>query len=91
MGHGHGRAAHEGGHAADGVTNLVDGDEFGRQEADVELGAHGVQNGADEQRAEEALGHRPQGVDAVAADGEDDVLAFEKRFDVFHGKHLFLS
>ena len=57
----------------------------------MELSAHGVEDGADEQGAEEALGHRSQSVDAVAAEGEDDVLAFEERFDVFHGKHLFLS
>ena len=57
----------------------------------MELGADGVENRADEQGAEQALGHRPQGVDAVAAGVDHDVFAFQERLDVFHGKHLFLS
>ncbi len=77
-GHRHGRAAHGRGQAAHGVGDLVvpaaQGGHHLGQEGDVELGADGVDNGTDEQGAEQALGHGPQGVDAVALDRDDDIL-----------------
>ena len=53
-------------------------DELRGEKADAELTAQGVQDGADQQGAEQALGHGPQGVDTVALGGDDDVLPPEK-------------
>ena len=47
-GHRHGRAAHKGTKAANGVAHVVDFENLGGEEADVELTAQGIQNGADE-------------------------------------------
>ena len=55
----------------------------------MELGTDGVEDGSDQQRAEQALGHGAQSVDAVPLGGEDDVFAFQKCLDIFHGEHLF--
>ena len=79
-GHGHGRAGHGGGVAA-----------YGYEERDPQLIPQGVQNRADEQRAKKSLGHGAQGVDAIPLAGDDDVFTFQKSFEIFHGKHLFLS
>ena len=84
-GNGHGRAAHEGGHAADGIAHAVDLNDFGGEEADVELTSDGVQNRADQQRAEQALSHGAQSVDAVPLGGDDDVFAFQECLDFFQG------
>ena len=35
-------------------------------------------DGADEQRTEQALGHGPQRVDAIASGGDHNILAFQK-------------
>ena len=43
--------------------------------SDPQLLAQGVQNGADQQAGEQALGHRAQRVDQVALRGDDDILA----------------
>ena len=75
-GHGHGGTAHEGGQAADGVANFIDGDDLSGEEANVELSAKCVEDGTDQQRTEQTLCHGAQGVDAVALGGDDDVFAF---------------
>ena len=62
-GHGHGRAGHL-------ESELADID----QELGGELLAQSLDDSADEQRAEQALGHGPQGVDAVALGRDDNVL-----------------
>ena len=72
-GHGHSRAAHGG-----GVIAHV------HQEGEPRLLSQGLDDGADEQGAEQALGHGAQRVDAVAPGGEHDVLALEERVDSFH-------
>ena len=86
-GDGHGGAAHERGQAADGVGHLFR--DLAAEEVDVELGADGVEDGADQQRAEQTLGHSAQGVDAIPLGGEDDVFAFEEGFEFFHGDTCF--
>ena len=70
----------------DGVAHVVDFENLGGEEADVELTAQGIQNGANKQGAEQALGHGPQGVDAVALGGNRNVFPMEK---FFHVNHLF--
>ena len=88
-------ADHQGGEAADGVADGAfpgtDGDDDGLQEADVELLADGVEDGADKQGAEQALGHGPEGVDSVALAGEQDVLPLKERFELTHGFSLSVS
>ena len=71
--HSHGRAAHGGGE----VAHI-------HQEGDSRLLPQGLDDGADEQGAEQALGHGAQRVDAVAPGGEHDVLTLEERVDSFH-------
>ena len=51
----------------------------------MKLLADGVQDSAHQQRAEQALGHGPHGVDEVALGGENDVLSFQKGTELFHG------
>lgn len=64
-GHGHGRAAHGRGVAAQVHQRLKPG-----------LLAQRLDDGADEQAGEQALCHRAQRLDEVALGGDDDVLAF---------------
>ena len=54
------------------------------QKADVELLAERVEDRADQQRAEQALRHGAQSVDAVALERDLNVLALEKRFEFTH-------
>ena len=82
-------AAKKGGPPPRRIPHAVDGDELGGEKADAELAAQGVQNRPDEQRAEKALGHGPQGVDAVALGGDHNVLPPEKSSNCFHIYHLF--
>ena len=77
-GHSHGRAAHGGGVTA-----------HRHQKVDVELGAQRVQDRADEQRAEQALCHGAQRVNAVPLAGYDDVFPFEELLNLSHRDHLF--
>ena len=86
-GDGHGGAAHKGGQAADGIGDVLC--DLACEEADVELGTEGVEDGADQQRAEQTLGHGTQGVDAVPLGGEDNVFTLEKGFEFFHGDTCF--
>ncbi len=46
------------------------------QQLDAQLLAQGVEDGADQQAGEQALGHGPQSVDQVPLGGDDDVFAF---------------
>ncbi len=66
-GHGHGRAAHGGGVAP-----------HRHQEGDAELLTQRVQNGADEQGAEQPLGHGPQCVHPIPLCREDNIFSLEK-------------
>ena len=54
------------------------------QEGDPHLLPQGVDDGADEQGAEQALGHGPQGVDAVALGEMTIFFLFRKAFQLFH-------
>ena len=79
-GHRHGRAAHGLGQPAHGVGNLVfpaaqSGHHLG-EEVNMELGADGVNDGTDEQGAEQSLGHGAQCVDAIPLCGNDNVFPF---------------
>ena len=93
-GHGHGRAHHQRAETADGVieghVTLLDGQKCVSQKADAELLADGVQNGAHQQRAEQALRHGGHGVDKIALGGEGDVLPRQKCPDFFHSMYLII-
>ncbi len=67
--------------AADGDSHRAAGDALGiaadfGENGEVQLRADGREDGPDQQRSEQPLGHRTEGVDAVAMGGEDDVFAF---------------
>ena len=83
-GHGDARADHRGGEAADGVGDRADGDDGRGQKADVQLLAEGIEDGAHQQRAEQALRHGAERVHAVLLEGADDALAGEKGFEFIH-------
>ena len=85
-GNGHGGTAHEGGQTAYGIGHLLCN--LCGEEANVELGADGVEDRTDQQGAKQTLGHGTQSVNAVPLGGEYNVFSFQKCFDVFHGKHL---
>ena len=53
-----------------------------------QLLAQSLDNGADEQGAEQALGHGPQGVDAVTLGGDDNVLPLH---EFSYASHNILS
>ena len=50
----------------------------------MELTSDGIQDRADEQRAEQSLGHGAQGVYAVTPGRDDDIFPFQKGFYIFH-------
>ena len=77
-GHRHGRAAHKGAQPTHGVAHVIDGNDLGGKKRNPELGPQGVEDGTNEQRAEQALGHSAQSVDAVALGGDDNVLPLHK-------------
>ena len=84
-GDGHSRSAHKGSHAANGIGDLVNLDNGSSEKADVELGTDGIEDSADQQRAEQPLGHGAQGVNPVPLGGDDNVFASEEAFEPFHG------
>ena len=81
-GNGHGGTAHKGGEAAYGVGNLFP--DLGGEETDVELRAQRVEDGADQQGAEQALCHSAQGINAIALGGKNDVFALQECVYLFH-------
>ena len=91
-GHRHARAHHGRAQAADGVGHgalaLAQGDDDLRQESDVQLLAQGVENGAHQQGAEQALGHSAHGVDEIPLGREDDVLPGQELANCFHSFDL---
>ena len=62
----------------------ADGDNGVLQKGNAELLTDGVEDGAHQQRAEQTLGHSPEGVDAVALEGEDHILPGKKFFPLVH-------
>ena len=66
-----------------------DGDDDFIQRPDAELLAQRIQNGSHQQRAEKALGHGAEGINAVAAGGDEDVFAFQEFFDFGHFCFIF--
>lgn len=84
----HSGPAHERRQSTDGISHAIDGDDLGGEKANVELGADGVEDRADQQGTEESLSHGAQGVNAVPLGGDHNVFALQKAFDLFHGRHL---
>ena len=92
-GNGNARTYHSRGQAADGVAcrpfSGTDGDDDLVQESNAELLTDGVENGAHQQRTEQALGHGSKGINSVALHGENHVFAQEKFFQFVHESLLF--
>ena len=92
-GNGDARANHSRGQTADGVAcrpfSGTDGDDDLVQEGNAELLTNGVENGAHQQRAEQALGHGAQSVNSVTLHGKYHVFAQEKFFQFVHESLLF--
>ena len=78
-GDGNTRANHSRSKGADGIVDrafaFADGDDDLVQESVL---TNGVQDCAHQQSAEQALGHSAQSVNAIALEGEDNVLSLEK-------------
>ena len=66
-GHSHGGTAHRGGQPADRVFDSRYNSHRAGQETDVKLGTDRVEDGADQQGAEQALCHGTERIDPVAA------------------------
>lgn len=56
----------------------------------MELTAQRIENGADQQGAEQPLRHSAQCVNTIPLGGKDDVFPLEKRLYFFHKTHAFL-
>ena len=81
-------ADHGGAQAADGILHRAltgaDGDDGILQKGNAELLTDGVKDGAHQQRAEQTLGHGAEGVNAIALESEDHILAGKKFFPLVH-------
>ena len=60
------------------------------EKANVELGADGVEDRADQQGTEESLSHGAQGVNAVPLGGDHNVFALQKALTCSMGDTCFM-
>ena len=63
---------------------------YGKKQRDAGFVAEGGEDGADEQRGEQAEGHGAHGVDEIGFGMQADVFPFQKCFDSSHDVRSFL-